>query len=168
MDDASLKKLVIFGDPKKGHVTEAVADFSQYIRGKARIVADCHIDQCSIEVLDKADFAVVFGGDGSIISAARSLSESNVPVIGVNLGKLGYLAEFSVEELKQYIDSILSGNFRTEKRMMLKCSVVSGGKETFSSKAVNDVFVMAGAEFRMIELGLRLMASRWLIALATA
>jgi len=102
--------------------------------------------------LGESDFAVVFGGDGSIISAARSLSQANVPVIGVNLGKLGFLAEFSADELKQYLQDILGGKMRIEKRMMLDCAVCTSGKERFRAQALNDVFVMAGPPFRMIEL----------------
>ena len=148
----SLKKIVIFGDPAKGKVGRIVAEFIDFVRGKAQIVADCHIDDCSTDILSQCDYAVVFGGDGSIISAARSLSRSNVPVIGVNLGKLGFLAEFSVEELKKCFDDIISGNVRIDKRMMLGCSVQTGGAETFNSNAVNDVFIMAGPPFRTIEL----------------
>ena len=148
----SLNKLVVFGDPAKGKVSEAIAEFLDFVRGKVEVIADRHIDECSTEILDQCDYAVVFGGDGSIISAARHLSRSNVPVIGVNLGKLGFLAEFSVEELKKYFNDIISGNVRIEKRMMLGCCVQTNGDERFRSNAVNDVFVMAGPPFRTIEL----------------
>ena len=103
-------------------------------------------------MLKGADFAVVFGGDGSIISAARQLSQMNVPVIGVNIGKLGFLAEFSVEELKEHFNDIVSGKAAVEKRMMLSCQVSRAGKQTFCSSAINEVFITAGPPFRMIEL----------------
>jgi len=147
-----LPKLVIFGDPKKGHVAKVIEEFADFAKGKAELVANCHINDCTVELLKKVDFAVVFGGDGSIISAARNLSQSNVPVIGVNLGKLGFLAEFSVGELKQSFKDITSGKANIEKRMMLSCKVLSRGKEKFSSAALNDVFIAAGAPFRLIEL----------------
>jgi NAD+ kinase len=102
--------------------------------------------------LKEADFAVVFGGDGSIISAARNLSPSGVPVIGVNIGKLGFLAEFSVNELKQYFNDIISGRAVIEKRMMLSCRVFNNNREKFHALAINDVFITAGPPFRMIEL----------------
>ena len=105
----TLKKLVIFGDPKKGEVSEVVAEFVKFVEGKAEITDNCNIEECTTEVLEESDFAVVFGGDGSIISAARNLSRCNVPVIGVNLGKLGFLAEFSIDELKDHFDDIISG-----------------------------------------------------------
>ena len=147
-----LPKLVIFGDPKKGHVAKVIEEFADFAKGKAELVANCHINDCTVELLKEVDFAVVFGGDGSIISAARNLSQSNVPVIGVNLGKLGFLAEFSVGELKQSFKDITSGKANIEKRMMLSCKVLSRGKEKFSSAALNDVFIAAGAPFRLIEL----------------
>ncbi|MHC4657431.1 MAG: NAD(+)/NADH kinase, partial [Planctomycetota bacterium] len=97
-------------------------------------------------------FAVVFGGDGSITSAARHLSQVNVPVIGVNLGKLGYLAEFNVEELKEFFPSLTSGKVRIYKRMMLACTISSKEKTEFNSVAINDVVITSGPPFKMIEL----------------
>ena len=115
----NLPRLVIFGDPKKGRVAEAIEEFTDFTKGKAEIVANCGIiEECTIDIPGECDFAVVFGGDGSIISAARSLSQGGMPVIGVNLGKLGFLAEFSVGELKEYFDDIISHKAGIEKRMM--------------------------------------------------
>ncbi|MHC4619329.1 MAG: NAD(+)/NADH kinase [Planctomycetota bacterium] len=152
MPRTNLPRLVIFGDPRKGNVGEAIAEFGDFARGKADTIASCGIDECTVDVLKDADFAVVFGGDGTIISAARQLSQCNVPVIGVNLGKLGYLAEFSVEELREFFGQIMEGKAVIEKRMMLKCRVLRGGSEEFSSAAINDVFINSGPPFSMIEL----------------
>ena len=149
---SNLPRLVIFGDPKKGKTSDVIAEFSKFARAKAEVIASCNIDNCTSEVLKEADFAVVFGGDGSIISAARNLSDSGVPVIGVNLGKLGFLAEFSASELKQYFNDIMSGKAVIEKRMMLDCRVFSNNREKFRSLAINDVFITAGPPFRMIDL----------------
>lgn len=150
----SLPKLVIFGDPAKKHVAEAIAQFSDFLRGRAQIVASCYLDECTTETLVGSDFAVVFGGDGTIISAARELSLARVPVVGVNLGKLGFLAEFSLTELKDLFDDVVSGQAPIEKRMLLGCHVLgsAGGAEKFRSTAVNDVFITAGPPFRVIEL----------------
>jgi len=152
MVKGDLPKLVVFGDPAKGEVAKVIDDFAAFVEGRASIVANCNIDQCTLDLLQEVDFAVVFGGDGSIISAARYLSQSNVAAIGVNLGKLGFLAEFSIDELKKYTDDILAGKLAIEKRMMLNCRVLRGGKEEFNSCALNDVFIAAGPPFRMIEL----------------
>ncbi len=151
----SKPKLVIFGDPAKGPVAEAIGDFTRFLRGKAEILGNCDIEKCTINLLNRCNFAVVFGGDGSIISAARQLSQASVPVIGVNLGKLGFLAEFSVSELMELFDQVTSDKRLIEKRMLLGCRVSdpsSGGAERFRSTAVNDVYVTSGPPFRMVEL----------------
>jgi len=144
--------LILFGNSEKAPVAAAMRDFSQFLDGRARIIANCHIGGCAPEVLHNCDFAVVLGGDGTIISAAKDLSDAQVPVIGVNLGKLGFLAEFSVDEFKRMFADIVSGKAPIEKRMMLGCRVSQGNTEKFYSKAVNDVFVAAGPPFRVIEL----------------
>ena len=152
MGDRNRPKLVIFGDPTKGHVTEIIKEFLDFARGKAEVIASCGIEECTVDILQEADFAVVFGGDGSITSAARQLSQVNVPVIGVNLGKLGYLAEFNAAELKDFFPSLTSGQVRIDKRMMLACTISSKGKAEFCSVAINDVVITSGPPFKMIEL----------------
>ena len=152
----SLPKLVIFGDPRKIGVGEAIEEFAGFAKDKAEILASCSVTDCSAEILKECDFAVVFGGDGSIISTARGVSEAGVPVIGVNVGKLGYLAEFSVDELKDFFPRLTKGTAPIAKQMMLSCRVFSnsGGNQTekFCSSAINDVVITAGPPFRMVEL----------------
>jgi len=160
MPDTKMPKLVIFGDLKKEHVAEAVEEFKDFARDKAEIIDSCSIEKYKAEILPvaelkKCDFAVVFGGDGSIISAGRILRQSKVPVIGVNLGKLGFLAEFSVDELEQYFDDITCEKAPIERRMMLSCKVFSSSNRSqvkFGSAAINDVFITAGPLHRTIEL----------------
>jgi NAD+ kinase len=153
----SLPKLVIFGDPKKEGVHEAIEEFASFAKDKAEIVASCNIEDCRAEILTECDFAIVFGGDGSIISTARNVSKANVPVIGVNVGKLGFLAEFSVSELKDFFPCLTKGTAQIDKRMMLSCRVFNDGKkedrtQKFCSAAINDVFITAGPPFRTVEL----------------
>jgi len=152
MTKSNLPELVIFGDEKKKNVAEAIADFTDFAKGKARLISACSIRECPAEILKECDFAIVFGGDGSIIAAAACLSQNKTAVIGVNVGKLGFLAEFSVSELKDAFDSIMSGKVHIEKRMMLSCTVFNDGREKFRSSAINDVFITAGQPFRTIEL----------------
>jgi NAD+ kinase len=164
----SLPKLAIFRDLRKQGVSEAIDEFSRFAKGKAEIVASysiedlkqtCTKDSASenIKVLEECDFAIVFGGDGSIISTARNVSKASLPVIGVNVGKLGFLAEFSVSELEEFFPRLKKGTVPIDKRMMLKCRVFSNGRskdrdEKFCSAAINDIYITAGPPFRMIEL----------------
>jgi len=150
----SQPKLVIVGDPKKEGVSEAIEEFIGFVKDKAQILARRSVEDCRAEILKECDFAVVFGGDGSIISTARNVSEANVPVIGVNVGKLGFLAEFSVGELKEFFPHLTKGTASIGKRMMLNCRVFGNGTTTekFCSAAVNDIFITSGPPFRMVEL----------------
>jgi NAD+ kinase len=80
-----------------------------------------------------------------------------VPIIGVNVGKLGFLAEFSVDELENFFPQLIEGNVPIDRRMMLDCRVLGpdkgkSQKEKFCSAAINDCFITAGPPFRMIEL----------------
>ncbi|MDO8302744.1 MAG: NAD(+)/NADH kinase [Sedimentisphaerales bacterium] len=148
----SLPKFIVFGDKNRQNVAEAIAEFLRFCEGKAEILANCFRGDCATQVLKQADFAVVFGGDGTILSAARELSETNVPIIGINIGKLGYLAEFSIDQLERLLGRVISDASLVEKRMMLSCSVVNNGKSTFCETAVNDVVITAGPPFSMIEM----------------
>lgn len=155
MRDSNLPRLAIFGHLKRQKVSEVVEEFKNFAKDKAEIITSCGIEDCSPDVLKNCDFAVVFGGDGSIISAARNLSKTSVPMVGVNLGKLGFLAEFSISELEEYFSDIVSGKTTIEKRMMLRCEVYDSSNRSrrkFSSAAINDVFITSGKLHRMIEL----------------
>lgn len=163
----SQPRLVIFSDPEKQDVSEAIEEFVGFAKDKSEIVASYNIgDQkgaetfgstlAKVEDLKQCDFAIVFGGDGSIISTARRVSEASVPVIGVNVGKLGFLAEFSVGELKEFFPHLLKDDVPVDKRMMLGCRVFGGRQrkpsERFCSAAINDIFITAGSPFRTVEL----------------
>jgi NAD+ kinase len=121
--NTGLPKLVVFGDSGKESVAEAIEQFAEFARGKAEIIVSSCIEKCTAKVLAKSNFAIVFGGDGTIISAARELSKAHVPVVGVNLGKLGFLAEFSRDELERMFEDVVSGKTPIESRMMLSCRV---------------------------------------------
>jgi NAD+ kinase len=147
-----LPQLIIFGDAKRPYVTEAVQEFTLFAQGKAEILANCLRGDCAEDVLSRVDFAVVFGGDGTILAAARNLSETKVPVIGVNVGKLGFLAEFSIGELKGLFERIITDSSLIDKRMILRCCVADTKGEKFCSTAINDVVITAGAPFHLVEL----------------
>jgi NAD+ kinase len=145
------KKLIIFGDAKRAYVAEAVAEFLEFAKNKAEVLANCDMEKCDPGVVARADYAIVFGGDGTILSAASFLRGMSIPVVGVNVGKLGFLAEFSPGELKAFFSYLDRGKVDIEKRMMLHCSVKSGGKVKFTATAINDVVINAGPPFNMLE-----------------
>ena len=148
-------RLIIFGDARREFAAEAVKNFTRFVKKRAEILANCFSGDCFDSVTGRADFAIVFGGDGTILSAARDLSETNIPVIGVNVGRLGFLAEFSLEELKQLFDRVVTEKKLIEKRMMLKCTITGRNKKKMVAKAINDVVVTAGPSYSMIDLKMK-------------
>jgi NAD+ kinase len=96
----------------------------------------CPVDQAPREDLAaNVDLILVLGGDGTMIATARMLGDREVPVLGVNYGGLGYLAEFRIEELYQALESILAGNFRLDKRVMLVWNCVGRRADHPQSRA---------------------------------
>ena len=98
----------------------------------------------------KADLAIVMGGDGTMLSVARALKDSSIPLVGINRGRFGFLTDLRAEEMLLGIDAILAGQYQTESRMMLRASVNRGGKVIHQNHAFNDIVLKSG--LRLIEL----------------
>jgi NAD+ kinase len=97
-----------------------------------------------------ADLVIVMGGDGTMLSAARALKNSPVPLVGINRGHFGFLTDLRAEEMLQSIDAILAGEYQTEPRMMLNASVIRDNKTILQDHAFNDIVLKSG--LRLIEL----------------
>jgi len=107
----------------------------------------------SIENIGKhIDLAIVIGGDGTLLHVARKLMEHAVPLIGVNLGRLGFLTDIPAENMVEAIKKILGGEFETEERFLLSAKVMRNGTIASTSVAFNDVIIGKGELSRMIEL----------------
>lgn len=101
-----------------------------------------------------ADFAIVFGGDGSILRAARQMRYGQVPVLGVNLGRLGFLAGIQPEDLDEVLPQVVAGKHRIVSHLMFECSVQRNGTELSRTLGLNETTVLAGPPFAMIEVQL--------------
>ncbi len=101
----------------------------------------------------KAHRIVVFGGDGTLLGVARSLGARQVPLIGVNVGKLGFLAEFSADELERCFDRAVSDDTIISHRTVLEVKVEHNGGVRHAMLAVNDCVIRAGSPFRVVRLG---------------
>ncbi len=105
-----------------------------------------HIQIISIEEYEKyADWVMSFGGDGTILAAARALINSNIPIIGFNVGKLGFLAEYSVFNIEQNLKDLMDGNYRVVDRLVIEAEI--DGKKLF---ALNDFVIEKRNSSRMI------------------
>jgi NAD+ kinase len=100
---------------------------------------------------DGADLAIVLGGDGSLISCARLMAEKGVPLVGINLGRLGFLTDIPADGMQAAVGAILDGDFIPEQRTMLSGNVRRDGRSICSALAFNDVVVSRGAMGAMIE-----------------
>lgn len=103
------------------------------------------------EIGNRADLAIVMGGDGTMLNIARTLVPYKVPLVGINHGRLGFLTDISIDTMQETIGAMLDGEFITEERILLNAEVVSNGSSIFSALAFNDVVVHRGVKGRMIE-----------------
>lgn len=101
--------------------------------------------------LRSSDLVVAFGGDGTILHLARAASMRGVPVLGVNLGSLGFMSDLELSELS-LLKNLATGHYRREKRMMLDVSVLREGRSVYTGSALNDAVVTKGAMARVIRL----------------
>ncbi|MGE4498461.1 MAG: NAD(+)/NADH kinase [Deferribacterales bacterium] len=104
------------------------------------------------EIREKSDLIVVLGGDGTLISAARLLGAAETPVLGVNLGRLGFLTETRVDDVVSALDDFLNDDYRIEKRMKLHCHLEEEGERTLEIEVLNDVVINKSDLARIIEM----------------
>ena len=98
----------------------------------------------------KVDLAIVMGGDGTMLSVARSLIDNDIPLVGINRGRFGFLTDLRAEDMLGAVDRVLSNRYQIESRMLLNASVIRGGKTIQQGLAFNDVVIKGG--LRLIEI----------------
>ncbi len=101
------------------------------------------------------DLAIVIGGDGTMLHVARSLAARGTPLVGVNLGRLGFLTEIPADKMYADVERILDGDYTIESRMMLDVDIVENGRSVHRATAFNDVVVTKGEVARLIEIEAR-------------
>lgn len=133
-------KVLVLGDKKKGGTKAVVDEFAVWLQQQPRV------DEVQV-ILDRetglenigADLVLVFGGDGSILSAARRMGNTQLPTVGINLGRLGFLTAGGRQHARQVVQMALSGKLTEEPRIMLDCRVLrADGSETEAVYALND------------------------------
>ncbi|MCL2161115.1 MAG: NAD(+)/NADH kinase [Betaproteobacteria bacterium] len=158
-------KVSLIGKFQSAEGTETVLELAHFLRGREMEpwieqgtagaigkAADDFMSATYEEIADQSDLVVVIGGDGTLLNAARLLGERAVPLVGVNLGRLGFLTDLSRAEACQQLGAILDGHYRAESRFMLDAEVTRDGSRIFHTQALNDVVVNRGKLGRMIEL----------------
>jgi NAD+ kinase len=103
------------------------------------------------DLASQCDLAIVIGGDGTFLNAARSLADAHVPILGINLGRLGFLVDVSPEEIPLQLDQVLNGEYIEENRSLLKAEIQRDGRPMADYYAMNDVTLHVRDVVRMIE-----------------
>lgn len=106
------------------------------------------------DLADQPALAIVLGGDGSILHAAKDVSSKQIPVVGVNLGKLGFLASISPDQISQAFQDVVDGNCAIVEHLMLRCSVVRDGETIASTIGLNEAAIVRGAPFAILDIDL--------------
>ena len=114
---------------------------------------DLH-QRCNLDAPPSVDLALVFGGDGAILRAARQMGYHQVPVLGVNLGRLGFLADISPDELTECFSQVLQGSYRVTKHVMFECLVEreDGSEKPRTWLGLNETVVHNVQPFRILDL----------------
>ena len=127
-------------------------NFSVYIGDTtADNISGTRIEDSGLSVAETIDLAVVVGGDGTMLHVARSLASYALPMIGINLGRLGFLTDLSADRMYEGLDELLRGEFTVDERIMLQVQISNGRDNLNESIALNDVTLSKGNTGRMIE-----------------
>ena len=122
-------------------------------RDTAQATGVTDFDAVSAEEMgQRCDLAVVVGGDGTMLGIARELARHNLPLVGINQGRLGFITDIPVNHYKDALAPILAGDFEEEHRAMLEGGVWRDGEKIFDGLSLNDVVVSRGATASMVEL----------------
>lgn len=108
---------------------------------------------CSCQQMgEEADLVIVFGGDGTFLSTAREFADTEMPILGINLGSLGFLTDVELSDLDAALEELVAGKYEIEERMMLEAEVIRDGESIDRVLAINDVVITKGSFSRLIEL----------------
>ncbi len=149
-----MRRVYLLGNPDKKEAKSVLDALREFAATRCDVVGVSMGRDGKEATAAQPDRIVVLGGDGTLIGAARSLGANQVPLIGVNVGKLGFLAEFSLEELKQHFDRAMSDDSLVSHRTVLEISILRDGVVKERSLAINDCVIQAGPPFRIINLGI--------------
>jgi NAD+ kinase len=167
MEKLQVRRVGVLVKPNQPEALQTICRLAEWCSGRGikvaggprlqreRIEAEtgCTVESLAHEELVRgADLFVVLGGDGTMIGAARMVGDAETPVLGVNFGTLGYLADFTVEDMIPALESVLAGDYTIDRRLMLSATVERGGRQQMHDRVLNDVVISKSALARIIEI----------------
>ena len=157
-------RVLVLANHRKPKVIEALKTFEPWLAERAEVMGVFNTRATRKEMAQRpeGDLALVLGGDGTFLSQARSMVDRRIPLLGINFGKVGFLADFEIEDFKASWEAIVSGACRVSERTMMDVEVMPPDTDRWDADAkpeekfvaMNDAVVTAGPPFRMIELDL--------------
>lgn len=124
--------------------------------GKSEELEIDNLDVAVEEIRKTADIMISLGGDGTLLRACAVTAGTDIPVLGINLGHLGFLTEATLGDWQDTLNRTLSGHFEIQERMMVECHVYRNGQAIFGGTALNDVVIGNGVEMQLIKLSLKI------------
>ncbi len=132
-----MQRVLLVGDERKGSTMELLEPFATWLRqrfAEVQVVTDREVPLSDRD----ADLVVVLGGDGSILGAARRMGDHQMPTLGINLGRLGFLTAFGDDEARHAVELAMRGELVEERRLMLRVSLLRDGAEIGGTLCLND------------------------------
>ncbi|HSW46647.1 MAG TPA: NAD(+)/NADH kinase [Phycisphaerae bacterium] len=148
-------KVLILANKDKPEATALLASMKDIVSQQAEVAGTGVLEETASLAASGPDHIIVLGGDGSILAVAQALGARQIPIAGVNLGKLGFLAEFSFADVERHLNAILRDRSIVSSRMMLESVVTTADGKPLRTLAVNDCVVHAGPPYRMIDLSIK-------------
>lgn len=160
------QNVALIGKHKAPEIAGALLSLAAFLSGRGLNIV---VDSLTAEQIESSDYpamslgemahavdlAIVIGGDGTMLNIARTLSPHQIPLIGVNQGRLGFLTDLTLENMQDSMAAMLDGEFITEQRLLLSARVLRGDVEVFSGLAFNEVAVHRNHASSMVEFEVR-------------
>lgn len=155
-----MKRFAVIPNATKDKDYKYTKKLIKLLKGRAEVVMpekakDSGVEAvfCGADLYDKVDAVIILGGDGTILQAAEPCGRGNIPVMGINLGKVGFMTEVEVEDISSACERLLSGEYEIETRMMMEIDIESDSAEMQKFFALNDaVIAKPNAEMIALEL----------------
>ena len=148
-----MKKILVLGDLCKKKIYDSIHGLKPWFKKYVEIDI---IDLSKVEKIEKtgAEIAVVFGGDGAILCTSRLLGKNQIPIVGIHMGRFGFLAELMEKNVCPSLEKIFTGTFSIRKRMLLLSRVERAGKIINESTGINDAVISRSSLSRLISIKL--------------
>ncbi len=148
-----MKKILVLGDLCKKKIYDSIHELKPWFKKYVEIDI---IDLSKVKIIEKtgAEIAVVFGGDGAILCTCRLLGKNQIPIVGIHMGRFGFLAELVEKNVCPSLEKIFTGNFSIRKRMLLLSRVERAGKIINESAGINDAVISRSSLSRLVPIKL--------------